>query len=228
MVDLLKDFVAPAVAATLGTGVGAWLAFFIERDKKRHITEDQRVTATNTALYALIRVWNTLEVYRRQEIEKQRNSADRWFLLRPTPLPTPTTFDAASLSYLFELGGEAPNLPMEVDLELGRYDSIYQVATERNRIHETDAQPAIEKAQQRPTTRPLQEQLVAMLGGGRVLMTLQGLTDDLINMTDNSLATIPKTAQKLREVAKCKYPKRKIIGFDGIEAIPAPHPKSII
>jgi hypothetical protein len=93
------------------------LAFWMDRHNRAVRIEDERVTATNVAILALARIGNDLQVYRRQEIEGQRGSVDRWFTLRPTPLPAPVPFDTASLAYLFELPN-AQSLPMEVDLEL--------------------------------------------------------------------------------------------------------------
>ena len=220
MHELWHDLWAPAIAATLGTAAGAALAFWLDRHNRAVRIEDERVTATNTAIFALVRIWNDLDAYRRQEIEERRNRADRWYTLRPTPLPEPVAFDAASLAYLFELGGDAPTLPMEVDLELGKYVSLHVVATERNRIHEQEAQPAMEVTERSPVARPLEERLISVFGGSRVIVTLQGLTDDLIKMTDISLASIPVVAEKLRNVAIAQHPKRKIIQFTPIEPGP--------
>jgi hypothetical protein len=213
---LWHDLWAPAIAATVGTAAGAALAFWIDRHNRAARVEDERVTATNTAIFALIRICNDLDVYRRQEIEAQRNSAARWYTLRPTPLPAPVPFDTTTLAYLFELAN-AQSLPMEVDLELGRYASIHETATERNRIHEAEAHPAIERAQltvEGALGLPLTE-----LVGPRIFETLRGLTDDLINMTDLSLASIPVTARKLHDVAVAEYPKRRIIWFERLQPV---------
>jgi hypothetical protein len=217
---LWHELGAPAIAAAIGTLAGATLAFWFDRHNRAVRIEDQRVTATNTAIFSLARMWNDLDAYRRDHIEEQRAKQDRWITLRPTSLPKPLNFDAASLSYLFELDGDAPNLPMEVDVDIGKYASIYETAVIRNRIHENEAQPAIETARLgMPSVRPRHEQIMKVLGGTRVIDTLQGLTDDLIFMIDDALESIPKTAAKLRAVGKATYPKRKIIGFAGI-----PHP----
>jgi hypothetical protein len=110
MHELWHDLVAPAIAATIGTGVGAGLAFWSERRNRAKRTEDERVTATNIAIYALTRFFNELEVYRLEFIEGRRTKPDRWDTLTPTSRAPPPNFDTASLSYLFELDGDAPNL----------------------------------------------------------------------------------------------------------------------
>jgi hypothetical protein len=213
MEGLWHDLWTPAIAAAFGTGVGAWLGFGFERRNRAARIEDERVTATNIAMFALVRVWNDLVGIRRRLIDPRRKDPQRWYTLLPTHLPAPVAFDTASLSYLFELDGAvAKNLPMEVHIELSRYEAIYGAATERNQVHSRDAQPAIEKGESTVEGKLEYDTLiVAVLRGHRVLKTLQGLTDQLINLVDASIDTIPETARKLYEIAKAQYPNRTII-----------------
>lgn len=222
MDSLWRDLVAPSLAAAFGTGVGAWIAFATERRKDIDRREDERVTAANTAIYAMVKVANDLHGYRLQHLETQRNNPDRWYLVPATPLPSPSPFDTASLAYLFELEGEAPSLPLKVHLGLERYASLHELAKVRNAVHVDEAQPAIEKMRSRPDDgRTLEQQLVAATGGPRVYFTLKNLTDDLYGMIDETLSSIPKTAIELRDTVKKLLPKRQIIRFAIIPTIPS-------
>jgi hypothetical protein len=211
---LWHDLVAPTIAAGLGTVAGASIAFWVERHKRKVTQEDERVTATNIAIFALAQIWNDLESYQRADIEPQRTKPDRWYTLLPRPLPAPPSFDSSTLAYLFELPGEAPNLPIRVHFEISRYASICETATERNRIHNEEAQPALEKVNSTyEGTGPLRDRLIRYFKGPRVVVTLEGLTEDLVSMIDDSVASIPSTASDLRETAKALFPERQIIQF---------------
>jgi hypothetical protein len=211
--DFWKDGFVPVVAAAIGTGVGATVAFLIERRKKTLATEDEHVTATNTALFALFTIFNDLEAYRRQRIEPHRGDPERWYTMLPTKLPAPPKFDTATLSYLFEVPGDAPTLPMAVHVGIGKYESIFELATERYRIHMHEVQPALEVARRAviEDNLSLKRQVDTILGGSRVTETLQSLTDQLIDHVDDAIGYIPKHAVWLREVAKARYPKRQIV-----------------
>ena len=224
MEGLWHDLIAPGIAAAFGTGVGAGLAFWsesinrsrrneTERLERAKRIEDERVTATNVAVFALLRVWNDLIGLRRESIDPVRKDPQRWFTWRPTEIPAPVAFDTAALSYFFELdNNDAKNIPMEVHIELSRYEAIYGAITQRNQMHLNDAQPAIERGERTVEGNlELDRLIVAVLGGNRVLHSLQGITDQLIVLIDASIDTIPETTRKLYEIAKGQFPNRTII-----------------
>lgn len=209
---LWHDLFAPGIAAAFGTLAGAVVALWADRRDRERRVEDEHVTATNKAICVLVTIWNDLDGYRRKHIERHRNDPDQWYSLQPVHLPAPVAFDTSSLAYLFELEGHTPTLPLEVDIENGRYVSIHEVAEFRCRVHTLEAQPAIERGLRTLAGQlPLAEMIVQVTGGSRVLETLRGLTKDLISGVDDSLVSIPKTIAKLRTVAKSRYPKRQII-----------------
>jgi hypothetical protein len=211
-VDFWKDAFVPVVAAAIGTGVGATVAFFIERSKRTRAIEDEHVTATNIALFTLFQIVNDLTEYRRQHIEPYRDDPERWYTLPPTQLPEPPKFDASTLSYLFEVPGDAPTLPMAVHVGIGKYESISETAKERYRIHMHEVQPALEVARRNLDARlGTKKQIDTILGGSRITDTMQVVTNDLVMMIDDALDYIPKHSVWLRDVAKKKYPKRQII-----------------
>jgi hypothetical protein len=212
--EFWRDFFVPAFIAAVGTAAGATVAFLYERKKRQRETEDAHVTATNTALFSLFQIANDLIAYRREHIEPHRKDPERWYTVPPTKLPPPPRFDAASLSYLFEIPGDAPTLPMAVHVGIGKYESIFESAAERYRIHMTEVQPALEIA--RRTVEGWRRLAIkglvdSTLGGSRITDTMQVVTDELVEMIDDALDYIPKHAEWLRDVAKSKYPERQII-----------------
>ena len=210
--DFWKDAFVPVVAAAIGTGVGASVAFFIERSKRARAIEDEHVTATNTALFVLFQVFNDLTSYRRDHIEPRRQDPELWYALPPVKLPEPPKFDAATLSYLFEIPGDAPTLPMAVHVGIGKYESIFESAMERYRIHTTEVQPALELARRTVVGQSsIKGHVDTILGGSRITDTMQVVTNDLVMMIDDALDYIPKYATWLRDVAKQKYRNRQII-----------------
>jgi hypothetical protein len=164
----------------------------------------------------MVKVANDLFGYRQIHLEPQRENPDRWYMVPPTPLPSPSAFDTAALAFLFELGGTAPSLPLKIHLELERYASIYELAKIRNTVHAETAQPAIERMQARPSHsagRTLRQQLEVATGGPRIYFTLKNLTDDLYGMIDQTLVSIPATAKELRDTVIGLFPKRQIVHF---------------
>jgi hypothetical protein len=146
------------------------VAFLIERRKGTLATEDEHVTATNTALFVLFTIVNDLVAYRRERIDPHRDDPERWYTLPPTRLPVPPRFDTATLSYLFELPGDAPTLPMAVNVGIGKYESIFEVATERHWIHMHEVQPALEVARRAiiEDNLSLKRRVDTVFGGSRV------------------------------------------------------------
>lgn len=217
---LWRGLAAPALAAMLGTAAGATVAFWAEQQSRNVRLEDDRVTATNTAIFKLANIWDDLESYREKHLEKERNNSERWYMLHPRPFPAPPAFDAVSLAYLFELPGAAPNLPMRVQFALGEYASVYWTATERNKVHNEEAQPAVEKSIRAThgSDLPVRDRIANTLGGTRVTATLEGLTDDLINMIDDLIRSIPETVRDLRQAALAQFPDRQIIQFERVPA----------
>jgi hypothetical protein len=231
MEGLWHELFAPMIAAATGAGAGAYFAFLYERRNRAKHIEDEHVTATNIAMFTLVSVFNDLVVYSRQYIEPHRKDPQRWINWRPTTLTAPIPFDTASLSYLFELKApEAKNLPMKVRIELSRYDAIYGAAAQRFQVHTTEAQPALQEGTRRMGDQYGPDQIiVATTGGMRLLATLTGLTDQLIELVEASIKTIPETARELFRAAKAQYPNREIVKLtdEGIEAalhgpLPAP------
>jgi hypothetical protein len=210
-VELWKDLIVPILAAAIGTSAGASVAFFVERHKRQHEVEDRDVAATNAALFALFRIVNDLEAYRRQAIAPHLSEPDRWYTLPPMLLPDQISFDTSALGYLMELPGDAPTLPMAVHVGLGMYDQAAEASRFRHDLHVNTVQPALERAARLGGIPAIKDRVDTVLGGSRVTDTMRSITDQLIQLVDGALDYIPKHAAWLREVAKARYPRRQIV-----------------
>jgi hypothetical protein len=209
--DFWKDFFVPIAAAAIGTAAGATVAFVIERGKRKRDAEDRDVTATNNALFALFKIFNDLEAYRRQAIAPHLNDPDRWYSLPPMLLPDQIKFDTSTLSYLMELPGDAPTLSMAVHVGLGMYDQAADAARFRHDLHVNTVQPALERGARLSGIPAIKDRVDTVLGGSRVTDSMRSITDQLIQLVAGALDYIPKHAVWLRDVAKTRYPRRQIV-----------------
>jgi len=212
--DVWKDVVVPMFVAAIGTVAGASVAFWIERRKRQREVEDRNVTATNTALYALFRAVNELVTYRQQAITPYVDDPDRWHLIPPMLMMEQASFDTSALSYLFEMPGDAPSLPMAVQTGLDSYKQAAAVARMRHDLHLHIFQPAAERGSRLGAIPGIKDRVDTVLGGPRVTESLRSCTDQLIGHISHALDDIPKYGEWLRSVAKQKYPKRQIIRLD--------------
>jgi hypothetical protein len=213
-------FINTAIAAFLGTAVGALVFYFIEDTKKRQRLEDEQVTATNVAIFALHRAYSDLETFRKDRLQpKTGDWPARWFQMRAGNISSsPLSFDASTLAFLFE--SKTPDIPAVVQIELDRYHTIRADISDRTRIHVNELQPRIEAhfALDPTVKEGTTEAELIEAAGQRIYHTLQALTDAIVNEVERSIPAIASAASTLREAAKAKFPKnRKIIRFEPLE-----------
>ena len=213
------------LAALLGTGFGALVAFWIEDRKRRQRLEDTRVDATNVAIFALSRAFRDLESFRRERIEPVRNSPLRWYSMVPGQFHAlPPAFDASALSFLFETN--KADLPARVQWDLDRYVAVRAEIRDRYLIHVEQLQPRVERFQ---VSAQVTEQMMVDMAGARIHQTLRTLTNNIITLVDELVPSLQRTTLELRGAALAEYPNRKIIRFEPIAPdadAPVPVPPS--
>lgn len=202
------------VAALLGTGVGGIVVFASEILKRKRRLEDEQVTATNVAIFALRRAYSDLETFRRLRVAGKGSEA-RWYKLAPGNIhSSPLSFDVSTLAFLFE--GKTPDIPAVIQSELDRYQTIRADISDRTRIHVNELQPRMEAycALDPSMEEGLTEAELIGISGLRIYQTLEKLTDAIVREIDLSIPEIVLVARDLRAAAKAKFPKnRKIIRF---------------
>jgi hypothetical protein len=203
-------FINTLLAALAGSAVGSMVVFWVENKKRKVRSEDEHIVATNLAIALLARAWDTLNSYRTKRIEPFRGSAYRWYQIGPgNILELPERLDTASLAFLFESG--QPQLPIRIQWELDQYDGIRGEILARTTEHIENLQPKTEAA---GLVGNVDANDVIEAAGPRLVGTLRGLTDSIIQHIDGALPTIRATADALRAAVHTKYPKRTVIGFE--------------
>jgi hypothetical protein len=212
-------FINTAIAALLGTTVGALVFYFIEDAKRRQRLEDEQVAATNVAIFALHRAYSDLETFRRDRLLPTEHSPARWFQMKAGNInSSPLSFDASTLAFLFE--SETPDIPAVVQIELDRYETIRADISDRTRIHVNEMQARVEAHfVLNPTLgEGTTEAELIEVAGKRIYQTLKSLTDVIATEVERSIPAIASAANDLRVAAKAKFPKkRKIIHFEPLE-----------
>jgi hypothetical protein len=209
-------FVNTLLAALAGSAVGSMVVFWVENKKRKVRSEDEHIVATNLAIALLARAWDNLNSFRIRRIELVRDNPFRWFLMGAgNILELPERFDTASLAFLFESG--QPQLPIRIQWELDQFEGIRLEILVRTREHVENLQPKIEAA---GLVGGVDANAVIQAAGPRLVGTLHGLTESIIQHVDGALPTIRATADALRAAVRAKYPKRTVIGFEPSAAGP--------
>ncbi len=100
-----KDVIA-TLATLVASFSGAWAAFKFQAWEKKQEQIRRNVGAGNRAIYDVYALWNVLEQYRKEALEKFRCKPDAWLNLPAHPAPPMSVdrFEASELQFLLEKG----------------------------------------------------------------------------------------------------------------------------
>ncbi len=200
------DLGVASVGALAGTAAGAWVALAGDRKKREQQTEDERVAATNIAIFNLNQIYDYLWHYNRLVIEPQKSNPMRWYEISRSNLfpPELEPFDVGRLAFLFE--GESPDLPSQIAAEFRRFSGFLTFLSRVMEINE-EIQVAMRKAK---------DETAIALGAiefcnSVTKQTLQRYADDISAYGDQLRSAVPATAAALRKAMLRIYPGRIIV-----------------
>ena len=208
-------FMTEVITVAIGTGVGASVAFVVERAKRKRENQDRQVESINSAIYALSGAWNDIEIFKKQRLEEAVNSPIPWYCLHPGPMtPLPPTFDTGELGFLFD--GPTANLPAEVRLSLERYYALRQILEEYSKWHLGVAQPRLQKVV--IAGGQITPQAISDIVGPQAAGILQEAFKGIVQVTADVLPHLLKTMSDLRTEGLRRYPKRTFVRIERVQA----------
>lgn len=212
-----KDFLA-AFVTVLATFVGAWVAFALERSRRRDEEVHRNVGAVNRALYTLLNFWNVLEQYRKDVIEPHRGKSDAWFNMAATPFTKTglASFEAGELIFLLQT--KHAQLFASLMLEEQRFAHAISLMELRSSLMLNDVFPKFADAEVKVGATLLLAD-AERIAGIDTTHKLKVVTESLIKNIDEDLCSIVSVHNLLRDAIQNLYPKRKLIQIQfGLDA----------
>jgi hypothetical protein len=203
----------PALATLIAAFYGAKYAFQFQNKKEDAKNRENNLLNGNLAIYNLMRMANTLFVYRKQFIEPVREKSTAFLEMPPSLelLEDDIKFSMDNLFFLLQ--SDEINFIGELAVEKSRFQRALDAINERSRIHRLEVQPALEKAGVVQGGDYTFQQIESILGD-RLNHTIRQATDQVINSVDETIISLNAAADKLSKILKAIFPGERIIGFD--------------
>ena len=207
---------ANIVTATLtlfAAFIGAYSAFKLEATDRRRREIRTEIGAGNRALFTLIRFWNDLAVIRHQTITPLRNHPGRAIVIRPLAAfkLSSLSIDVSELTFLFTQN--EGTLLSQLLVEEDRFHSLALALRQRSSLHSDVVQPALARAGIEEGCEYDRERFRAALGD-HLLLTIERLTDEIIEHLDQTLHSISETVDELRNTLLRLYPGESFASFE--------------
>lgn len=204
-----KDWIA-ALASLFASFAGAWAAFAFERMRRTQEEDEKRIGAANRAIYTVYQYWNTLEQYRKEALEPNRDRADVWLNL-PAHVASPVVterFNATDLQFLLQ--HEQATTYVKLMLEEQRFLLAINLIQERSRLVLNEVFPRMAQANIGVGQALPANQLERILGLD-VTHKLKEITEAIYKNVDEDLLSLVMAHDELRGVMKILYPRKKFL-----------------
>lgn len=202
----------PALATLLAAFYGAKYAFQFQREKEKEGNKSKNIVNGNMAIFNLMRMANTLYVYRKQFIEPYRGKDSDFLEIPPSLelLEDEINFNIENLFFLLE--SDSINFLGELMAEKSRFQSALDAINDRSRVHRFEVQPALDNAGFIESGSYTLEQIKTMLGQ-RLFQTITGSTKQVIAHVDETITSLKNAGDKLSNLLKSIFPGERIISF---------------
>lgn len=210
--DVLFTSYVPALATLVAAFYGAKYAFDFQRKKEESDKKKKDLVSANIASFNLMRMANSLLVFRKQAIDPFRGKPTA-FLEIPAFLHTvgeDIHINAESLYFLLET--EERNLLAEIIVEERKYVTTIHAINERSTLHRNEIQPLLETAGVKQGGTYSLEQLEQALGE-RMFITINMATDQVVTHVDETISSIQAVSKKLADCIKTIHPDEYVIRY---------------
>ena len=202
----------PALATLLAAFYGAKYAFKFQNDKDVYLEKKLNLVNANKSIFSLMRMANTLAVYRKEIINPIRNSPTI-FLEMPPTLQMEKEFiklDIESLYFMLETDDR--NLLGEVIVEEERYRSTLDAINKRSELHLNEVQPLLERANFVEGGEYSLETIQEILKP-RLYSSITQLTEQVLQHVDSTIESLQLISNKLHVSVKKQFPNDTVIKF---------------
>jgi hypothetical protein len=208
-ISLIKDYL-PSIATLFAAFVGARLAFAYHSAAEKEAEVRKNVEAGNTAIFGLIRSYNTFINYKSQFLTPHQDSPIGFIEISPSVgFRRPDSIvDFESLSFLF--ASNKPNILGELSLIEAEILSTTDAIIERSNLHLNHVQVRLEAAGIEEGGTYSLGQIEAALGA-RVSITLKNSTQQVIVGVDSIIERTDKLIEELNALLKELYKGHQIV-----------------
>lgn len=206
VVSRLPEF----LAAGIGTFVGAYVAFRLERSDRKRNEIAARAVQGNLALFTLLKMWEHLRQYANDVLENSPSDDSRWLNLKvtdPRP-PDDLAFDPEKLAFLFE--GENKNLLSELFLQQRRYRVSIGWINHHSELIRERIWPLLVAGGIKRGTQYDPRRIQEVVGDG-LIMEARAVTDALVTSIPDNLISMKQTFHALRRQLAEVVPGEKFI-----------------
>lgn len=210
--DVLFTSYVPALATLVAAFYGAKYAFEFQRKKEEEDKKKKDLVSANIANFNLMRMANSLLVFRKQAIDPFRDKPTA-FLEIPAFLHTvgeDIKINPESLYFLLET--KERNLLAEIIVEERKYITTVHAINERSTLHRNEIQPLLENAGVKQGGVYSLEQLEQALGE-RMFITINMATEQVVTHVDETISSIQAVSKKLADCMKIMHPDECVIRY---------------
>lgn len=199
-----KDFL-PAVATLVAAYAGGWYAFTLNQDAIKKDLRLKQISIGAKAMFVLWRQINAIAQVQEDVINKFRNYA-------PAPLAMPpiehhfddsVRLDIDGLMFLLDY--KKPEVLGNLCLAESRYIQAIDSIRKRSLLHVNEVQPRIEG--KKPLDRNLSPEELRDIIGIRLFHQLVGQTKEVIDTTDDAVASLEAVAIDLHATLYSAFPE---------------------
>jgi hypothetical protein len=214
------DWINPT-ATLVASFAGAWAAFKLQSIEKARDTRQTNVTAVNRVLATLMQQANTLKLYQKDHIDPVRDHGGRHLAIRATlPYELDTLrFNFESLSFFCSKAER--QIVFELSIEERRFVETLRAINARSDLLLEKVEPKLSAAGFLDGVAYESNDFVNALGQP-LYKALERLTNDVVSHVDRNNESILEMKDRIRSIAKLRFPKEKFVDFDFPDDQPAP------
>lgn len=210
--DIFFTSYVPALATLVAAFYGAKFAFQFQREKEEEKNKEKQILDGNLAIFNLMRMANTLFVYRKQFIEPYRGKPTAFLEMPPSLelLENDINFNVENLFFL--LNSNEINFIGELVVEESRFRKALDAINDRSKVHRFEVQPTLEKAGIVQGGNYTFQQIEGVLGE-RLHHTITQATEQVVAHVDETINSLKSAGEKLSGILKNIFPGERIISF---------------
>lgn len=194
----IADHFHELLLALIGTFVGAYLAFALEKRDRARTEKNEKVAQGNLALFTLWQMWEVLNQYKKDIIDNAPKDSGQWLNMAATPHEQDhdLRFDPVKLYFLFE--GKDLNILPQLVLEQRRFYNAIILINQRSDLMLKRIWPRLSDNGIQMSRQVYEEQQIHDIIGPGLLAEAKLLAPSLINNITEDLFSFRETFHKLR------------------------------
>jgi hypothetical protein len=190
--------------------LGAWFAFRLQNKSEMLKNELTTIFEINMLQLNLYKGYNSLLLLEKEYVNPFRSHPFYWIEI-PSLLEVhdySENIDISRIGFFIQSNNE--DIIQDVMLIIEKHEELTKALNERSKIHRNEFQPIIEKVLKEKGRQIEINELFGVLGE-KLSSELKGLTDQYLELLDETIKNYQITIDKVYKAGKKLYPKAKIL-----------------